>query len=53
MINPVLPMELNRVNIRDLKVMDAVVDLNLFRHNDAVAVTVLRKAGHIEALVRH
>ena len=51
--NPVLPKELNRVNIRDLKVLDAVVDLNLFRHNDAVAVTVFRKSGHIEALVRH
>jgi glycogen debranching enzyme len=51
--NPALPVELDRLNIRDLPVAGAVVDLNLFRHGDAIAVTVQRKVGQIEAVVQH
>jgi glycogen debranching enzyme len=51
--NPALPVELDQLNIRDLPVGEAVVDLNLFRHGDAIAVTVFRKVGQIEAIVQH
>jgi len=50
--NPALPEELNQLTIRDLAVADSVVDLMIFRHNDAVAVTLFRKLGNVEAIVR-
>ena len=51
--NPAFPVELDRLNIRELSVARAVVDLNLFRHGDAIAVTVQRKVGQIEAVVQN
>jgi hypothetical protein len=51
--NPALPVELDQLNIKDLAIADAVVDLTLFRHDEAIAVTVLRKVGYVEAIVRH
>jgi glycogen debranching enzyme len=50
---PTLPPELSRLSIRDLPVGDAIADLNLFRHGDSVAVTVLRKSGEVDAVVHH
>jgi glycogen debranching enzyme len=51
--NPALPEELDRLNIRDLAIADAIVDLTIFRHDDAVAVTLFRKVGHVEAIVQN
>jgi glycogen debranching enzyme len=51
--NPALPEELDQLNIRDLVIADSVVDLTIFRHDDAVAVTLFRKVGHVEAIVQH
>jgi hypothetical protein len=51
--NPALPDELDRLSIKNLAIADAVVDLTLFRHDRAIAVTVLRKVGDVEAIVLH
>jgi glycogen debranching enzyme len=51
--HPALPEELEQLNIRDLAIADSVVDLTIFRHDDAVAVTLFRKVGHVEAIVQH
>jgi len=45
-----LPEALPHVRIRNLKIGDACVDLGLRRHEHAVAVEVLRRAGDIEIL---
>jgi glycogen debranching enzyme len=50
--DPKFPEELNALRIRDLSVAGASVDLNLFRHDETVAVTVHRKTGDVEAIVR-
>jgi len=49
--HPVLPAFLRQVNIRNLTVRDASVDLTLFRSGDAVAVTVDHRAGDIDVIV--
>jgi glycogen debranching enzyme len=48
---PVLPAFLQRVNIRNLAVRDASVDLTLFRSGDAVAVTVEHRNGEVDVIV--
>ncbi len=48
---PVLPPFLQQVNIRNLAVRNASVDLTLFRSGDTVAVTAEHRAGEIEVLV--
>jgi glycogen debranching enzyme len=50
---PVLPPELDRLNITNLAVGDARVDLNLFRQGQAVAVTVARQRGETEVVMMH
>ena len=50
--DPKFPEELNALRIRDLSIAGDKVDLNLFRHDEAVAVTVHRKTGNVEAIVR-
>ena len=50
---PALPPELNHLRIRDLKVAGAIVDLDLFRHAEAIAVTAHRRQGDIEVSVQH
>jgi glycogen debranching enzyme len=51
--DPTLPVELDQLNIRHLHVADAIVDLNLFRQGDAIAVTVFRKVGSVDVVVQH
>ena len=51
--HPSLPPELDQLHIKDLPVGEAIVDLTLFRQNDSVAVTLLRKVGRVEAIVKH
>jgi glycogen debranching enzyme len=48
---PLLPASLNELQIRDLRVGDAFVDLDLTRHGFDVGVNVLRREGPIEILV--
>jgi glycogen debranching enzyme len=45
--HPVLPNYLNQIEIRNLRIGDACVDLVLRRHEQDVAVNVLRKEGDI------
>jgi len=46
-----LPEYLARVQIRNLRLGDAVVDLSLERHQRDVGVNVLNKAGEVEVSV--
>jgi hypothetical protein len=48
---PLLPASLNELQIRDLRVGDAFVDIDLTRHGTDVGVNVLRREGPIEVLV--
>jgi glycogen debranching enzyme len=50
---PVLPSELDRLSITNLAVGDGIVDLNLFRQGQAVAVTVARQKGDAEVVMLH
>jgi len=50
---PVLPPELDRLSITNLAVGDGIVDLNLFRQGQAVAVTVARQKGDTEVVMLH
>jgi glycogen debranching enzyme len=45
---PLLPTNLDEVRIENLRVVDATVDLLMRRHEDGVAVEVLRRRGEIE-----
>ena len=47
---PVLPSGLDEVQIQNLKLVDASVDLLIHRHGEDVAVEVLRRRGEIEIL---
>jgi len=47
---PVLPSGLDEVQIQNLKLADASVDLLIHRHDEGVAVEVLRRRGEIEIL---
>lgn len=49
---PKLPAPLDAVRIRNLAVADARVDLLLRRHDDDVAVNILRREGDAEVVVR-
>jgi glycogen debranching enzyme len=48
--HPLLPINLDEVRIENLKLVDASVDLLMRRHEDGVAVEVLRRRGEIEIL---
>jgi glycogen debranching enzyme len=48
---PILPNWLNRVSIKNLRIHDAVVDLELTRHPEDVSVTVQRREGNLEVVV--
>jgi len=50
---PVLPPELDLLSITNLAVGDALVDLNLFRQGQAIAVTVVRQKGETEVVMLH
>jgi hypothetical protein len=50
---PVFPPELDRLSITNLAVGDALVDLNLFRQGQAIAVTVVRQKGEVEVVMLH
>ncbi|HEY6389795.1 MAG TPA: amylo-alpha-1,6-glucosidase [Bryobacteraceae bacterium] len=50
---PVLPPELDRLSITNLPVGDALVDLNLFRQGQAIAVTVVRQKGEADVVMLH
>jgi glycogen debranching enzyme len=50
---PVLPPELDRLSITNLAVGDALVDLNLFRQGQAIAVTVVRQKGEAQVVMLH
>jgi glycogen debranching enzyme len=50
---PVLPLELDRLSIGNLAVGDGLVDLNLFRQGQAIAVTVNRQKGDTEVVMQH
>jgi glycogen debranching enzyme len=49
--HPVLPTYLERVDVRNLAVGAATVDLRLFRSGDSVAVTVERRVGELDIMV--
>jgi glycogen debranching enzyme len=49
--HPVLPEFLERVNIYNLAVGQAVVDLRLFRSGESAAVTVERRTGDLDVMV--
>jgi glycogen debranching enzyme len=48
--HPVLPAPLEHVQIENLRLVDATVDLLIHRHGEGVAVEVLRRRGEIEIL---
>jgi glycogen debranching enzyme len=48
--HPTLPPGLDEVRIENLKLLDASVDLLIHRHDEGVAVEVLRRRGEIEIL---
>ena len=47
---PVLPPNLDEVRIENLRLVDVSVDLLIHRHDEGVAVEVLRRSGEIEIL---
>ena len=48
--NPTLPPNLDEVTIENLRVADASVDLLIRRHQEGVAVEVLRREGDVEVV---
>jgi glycogen debranching enzyme len=48
--NPTLPQNLNEVTIENLRVADASVDLLIRRHQEGIAVEVLRREGDVEVV---
>ena len=48
---PVLPPFLKHIEIKNLKIGDAVVDLSLERHAKDVGINVLRREGRVEIVV--
>ena len=52
-VNPVLPPFLERVEIRDLTIGNARIDLILDRHPKDVGLTVTRRTGDVEVVVAH
>jgi glycogen debranching enzyme len=48
--HPVLPLHVDHVQIENLTLLDASVDLLIHRHDEGVAVEVLRRRGEIEIL---
>jgi glycogen debranching enzyme len=48
--NPTLPLNLNEVTIENLRVADASVDLLIRRHQEGIAVEVLRREGNVEVV---
>jgi glycogen debranching enzyme len=48
---PLLPPSLKEVHIRNLRVGEACVDLQLDRHGNDVGIHVLRREGHIEIVM--
>jgi hypothetical protein len=48
--HPTLPPGLDEARIENLKLLDASVDLLIHRHDEGVAVEVLRRRGEIEIL---
>jgi glycogen debranching enzyme len=48
---PILPRWLEQVSIKNLRVGEAVVDLQLTRHPEDVGVGVLRREGHLDVIV--
>jgi hypothetical protein len=51
--NPILPADLRQIGVQELSVADALVDLNIIRQVDAIAVSVVRRAGDLHAIVEH
>ncbi len=50
-LHPVLPAFLDRVRLVDVRVGDAVADVQFERHGNEVAVSVVRKQGELEVSV--
>ena len=50
-VHPVLPPFLERVELRNLRIGTASLDLVLDRHENKVAVTVARRTGEVEVLL--
>jgi hypothetical protein len=48
--HPILPSDLNYIQIDNLKLVDASVDLRIHRQDVGVSVEVLRRRGEIEVL---
>src|SRR5262245_4401221 len=48
---PVLPQFLEHIEIKNLRIGDAAVDLSLERHEKDVGINILRRAGHVEIVV--
>jgi glycogen debranching enzyme len=48
--HPLLPQNVDHVQIENLRLVDATVDLLIHRHDEGVAVEVLRRRGEIEIL---
>jgi glycogen debranching enzyme len=46
--HPILPPDLDEVQIENLKLLDASVDLLIHRHGESVDVEVLRRRGEVE-----
>jgi glycogen debranching enzyme len=50
---PMLPSFLHELKICDLRLGDASVDVKFRRHDTEVGVTVVRRSGDVEVVVRH
>jgi hypothetical protein len=48
---PVLPAGVDSISIASLKVCDGLLDLRVFRNNEAVTVTVLKKTQDIDVIL--
>ena len=48
---PVLPPFLEHIEVKNLRIGDATVDLSLERHPKDVGINILRREGHIEIVV--
>ena len=51
--NPRLPDCLEKLDIKNLKVADSVVDVSLIRHAEDVSVNVRHRTGKVDVVVTH
>jgi hypothetical protein len=53
LVDPTLPDFVPALRVTELRIGDAVVDLELTAHGSSTSVAVLRRSGDIDVVIRH